>query len=174
MPLLSPLLRDVLTPPGSLDHPILPLALAPHGLLPKPPTADCEAGVQRCTSLGGVHFLGNCPLGSRSGLREGEALGMQHFGSPGLQVLIPSIALHHLCITLHPTPGPVVAVAPAPAAPVRHTLLSVVQPFYLLRPCQRCPPGLRARGARQHLFCHGSAACTLILIKSREPNCHFM
>lgn len=67
---------------------------------------------------------------------------MQHFGSPSLQVLIPSIALHHLCIALHPTPGPVVAVAPAPAAPVRHTLLSVVQPFYLLRPCQRCPPGL--------------------------------
>lgn len=31
-----------------------------------------------------------------------------------------------------------------------------------------------AGGARRQLFCHGSAACTLILIKSGEPNCLFM
>lgn len=58
MPLLSPLLGDVLTPPGGLDRPILPLVLAPHGLLPKLPAAACKAGVQHCTSLEGCIFLG--------------------------------------------------------------------------------------------------------------------
>lgn len=46
--------------------------------------------------------------------------------------------------------------------------------LYLPQPRLVLPTRPGARGARQQLFCHGSAACTLILIKSREPNCLFM
>lgn len=46
--------------------------------------------------------------------------------------------------------------------------------LYLPQPRLVLPTRPGAGGARQQLFCHGSAACTLILIKSGEPNCLFM